>query len=68
MAWTEQITCDVCGKQKQAVNHWWLMQTTMTEFRLYRWNEKTVKRLIRLAKHLCGQECVIKAVNEYLSK
>jgi adenine-specific DNA methylase len=67
MAWTEQITCDGCGKKKGDVNHWWLMEKTANEFRIYRWNEQTTKGLIRRAKHLCGQECVIKAVNEYLS-
>lgn len=66
VSWTEQINCDICGKKKGDVNHWWLMSKTLTEFRIHRWNEKTVKRLVRFGKHLCGQECVIKAVNEYL--
>jgi hypothetical protein len=73
MAIATQVTCDVCGKQKGDVNCWWV--GTITEvgthksLKIYPWptgskevaNGKTVN-------HLCGQECVIKAVSEWMAK
>lgn len=58
----ETYSCDVCGKQKQSVNHWWLAFGG-TPFELYPWTEANA---IDADKHLCGAECVIKAVSEWM--
>lgn len=63
MAKTEIFTCDVCGRQKGEVNHWYMLSIMGGEFILSAWDADKK----HAHKHLCGQECVIKAVNEYLS-
>jgi len=63
MALVGQITCDVCGKQKQSVNHWWLA-SVHDGFWVLPWNE-TLQ--IKEYKHYCGHECAVKAFSEYLS-
>lgn len=67
MARRDAFTCDVCGKAKQDVNHWWMLfegeSQTGTYCAVYTWDGD-----IESFKHLCGQECVIKAVNEWMQK
>lgn len=58
------ITCDVCGKQKGDVNHWWLVWAS----RQGMWIEPF--RLIEAdsqPKHICGQECAIRSLNDYMN-
>ena len=64
MAIVEQVTCDVCGKLKGDVNHWWLAH--VKDFiRVEPWAETLS---IGEFKHLCGQECVIQAVNRWMGE
>lgn len=65
MAIRNAYSCDICGKDKQQVNHWWMMSFDGESLHLDPWHEEDAEEA---AKHLCGQECVIKAVSEYLSK
>lgn len=73
MAVTEQFSCDVCGKQKQVANHWWV--GTITEigkhksFTIYPWpcGSKEVAPG-KEVNHLCGQECVIKAISGWMAE
>jgi len=62
MAITEQITCDVCGKSKGSVNHWWMLGENPKEL--------VIRPYVPSLgwKHLCGQQCVIKAVSEWMQK
>lgn len=67
MAITETVTCDVCGKQKGSVNHWWMFTVCRTnpdlpELDIAPWNEDYSEQF----DHACGQECLIKAVNEWM--
>lgn len=64
MAITPQITCDVCGKQKQKVNRWWL-GALGNGFTLQKWSDEIAN--VDKIKHFCGQTCVIQAVNKFMS-
>lgn len=67
MAITQTITCNVCGKQKREVNHWWVAYESQgVGFMLSPWNENLARNDI--VQSLCGQECVIKAVSEWMQK
>lgn len=58
------VFCDVCGKPKQAVNHWLMVNELSNDFQLMRWDDDDAKKP-KMA-HLCGAECVVKKVNEFL--
>lgn len=67
MAWTKQFTCNVCGKLKQTTNHWWIAYISNgTGLMISPWNEALANN--EQVQTLCGQECVIKAVSEYMQK
>ena len=70
MARKEQVTCDVCGAQKQETNHWFTLRTT--EF-----GDGTKGISILGGSYpddegtdidLCGEACVLKKVSELISK
>ena len=63
MAITETVTCDVCGKQKGQVNHWWMYAFGgYQRMEIKPWNDSSADAW----KHACGQGCVMKAVNEFM--
>ena len=62
---SETYACDICGKQKGDVNHWWMYDPPKGPqqcFGIWEWDNDCAAGL----KHACGQECVIKAVNEWM--
>lgn len=63
MAITQQITCDVCGKVKGQVNHWWIADIVMN-FQLFTWSDDGAKQNNHI--HLCGQECAVKKMSEWM--
>ncbi len=68
---SETYACDICGKQKGDVNHWWVGTATEIgshrSFVVYPWpcgrGEVAVGKRVN---HLCGQQCAIQAVSEWL--
>lgn len=60
---TETVTCDVCGKVKQAVNHWWEVKACFGGYWIFPTGLAVREDGM---KDCCGQECVIKAVNEWM--
>jgi hypothetical protein len=57
--------CDVCGHQKQDVNHWWLI-TSMPGgvILLGPWIEEGA---LDADFHLCGRECAQKKIEEWMN-
>ena len=62
VTWTETFNCDICGKQKGSVDHWWLAWSELYSphpeaperhlFKIYPWenltaHDGTVKHLMR---------------------
>lgn len=75
--------CDYCGQNKGETNHWWLRPKDVASLRigtpvftLLHWDDKLAdleedilgvgKRLV--CEHICSEQCVIKAISQYLSR
>ena len=62
----QSYKCDICGKPKGAVNHWWLArQDEGIAVRIGSWNEPAATR--EGMKHLCGHECTHKMLDRFLT-
>lgn len=61
----QAISCDVCGTEMQHANHWFVAIEQNGELRVSNWNPRS--RLRAGAKHLCGQTCLHKLVDEFLA-
>lgn len=62
----QAISCDICGTDKQQTNHWFVAYEQNGELRISGWNSQS--RLRTGAKHLCGQTCLHKLVDEFMAK
>ncbi len=62
----QAISCDICGTDKQQTNHWFVAYEQNGELRISGWN--TQSRLRSGSKHLCGQTCLHKLVDEFMAK
>jgi hypothetical protein len=61
----QAISCDICGAEKKQTNHWFVAYTHAGELRVSGWG---VQGKIRAAsKHLCGQTCLHKLVDEFIA-
>lgn len=67
MAKREQYTCDVCGTEKKAANHWWKIRMWRDEIRMVPWERSNATSRDEIEFHLCGQACVITKVNEFMN-
>ena len=75
VTWTETFNCDICGKQKGSVDHWWLAWTEPYSphreaperqlFKIYPWENMMAHDAT--IKHLCGQACLQKLVDRWLN-
>jgi hypothetical protein len=61
----QAISCDVCGAEKQQTNHWFVAYTQGGELRVTGW--KANGRMRAGSKHLCGQTCLNKLVDEFVA-
>lgn len=62
----QAISCDVCGTEKRQTNHWFVAFDQGGELRLGGWTSRN--RAKPGSKHLCGQTCVHKLVDEFMAK
>lgn len=60
----QAVSCDVCGAEMQGANHWFVAVEQGGELRVSGWNPRGRPRAD--AKHLCGQTCLYKLVDEYI--
>ena len=61
----QAISCDICGNEKRQTNHWFVAYDQAGELRISGWNSRN--RLRAGTKHLCGQICLHKLVDEFLA-
>jgi hypothetical protein len=61
----QAISCDICGTDKQQTNHWFVAYDQGAELRITGWNTRS--RLRTGAKHLCGQTCLHKLVDDFMA-
>jgi hypothetical protein len=62
----QAISCDICGTEKKQTNHWFVACEQSGELRVSGWNSRN--RLRPGSKHLCGQTCLHKLVDDFLAK
>ena len=61
--------CDVCGKVKGKVNHWWVVCLGAGDplrMVILPWTDASAVHDDFI--HLCGQECVHKKLDEFMSE
>ncbi|MDR3728018.1 MAG: hypothetical protein P4K86_13340 [Terracidiphilus sp.] len=62
----QAISCDICGSEKKQTNHWFVAYDQGEELRVSGWNSRN--RLRAGSKHLCGQTCLHKLVDEFMAR
>jgi hypothetical protein len=62
----QAISCDICGAEKKQTNHWYITCEAAGELRVGGWNSRMRQR--PNAKHLCGQICLHKVVDEFIAR
>jgi len=62
----QAISCDICASEKRQTNHWFVAYEQAGELRLSGWNSRRRQR--PGSKHLCGQTCLHKLVDEFMAK
>jgi hypothetical protein len=67
MAKIEKFICDECKAEKKDVNHWHQMVVSEGVLHLYPWTADLSGEENEII-HLCGQECVLSKVDEFMSK
>ncbi|MGD0548098.1 MAG: hypothetical protein ABR991_09790 [Terracidiphilus sp.] len=62
----QAISCDICGSEKKQTNHWFVAYDQGGELRVSGWNSRN--RLRPGSKHLCGQTCLHKLVDDFMAR
>jgi hypothetical protein len=62
----QAISCDICGNEKKQTNHWFVAYEQGGELRVSGWSSRN--RLRPGTKHLCGQTCLHKLVDDYMAQ
>lgn len=59
------VSCDICGEEKEQTNHWFVAYAEGGDFHVSGLNPSN--SLKPGAKHLCGENCVHKLLDEFLT-
>jgi hypothetical protein len=62
----QAISCDICAAEKKQTNHWFVAYEQDGELRVSGWSSR--KRLRPGAKHLCGQTCLHKLMDDFMAR
>ena len=62
----QAISCDICATEKKQTNHWFVASEQGGELRVSGWNSRN--RMRPGMKHLCGQTCLHKLVDEFMAR
>ncbi|MGA3082302.1 MAG: hypothetical protein ABSD44_13180 [Terracidiphilus sp.] len=62
----QAVSCDICGMEKKQTNHWFVAYSQGGELRVSAWNSRN--RMRPESKHLCGQTCLHKLVDEFMAR
>lgn len=58
------VSCDICGEEKEQTNHWFVAYDQGGEFRVSGLTPSNSQDVA--AKHLCGESCLHKMLDEFL--
>jgi hypothetical protein len=62
----QAISCDICASEKKQTNHWFVAYEQGGELRVSGWHSRN--RLRPGTKHLCGQTCLHKLVDDFMAR
>jgi hypothetical protein len=62
----QSISCDICGTEKKHTNNWYVSHEQGGELRLTGWTSRN--RVRPGSRHLCGQTCLHKLVDEFMAR
>lgn len=62
----QTISCDICKCEKKQLNHWFVAYEQGLELRVGGWNSRY--RMRPESKHVCGQACLYKLMDEFLAR
>jgi hypothetical protein len=62
----QAISCDICASEKKQTNHWFVAYEQSGELRVGGWNSRNRQK--PGAKHLCGQTCLHKLVDDFMAR
>jgi hypothetical protein len=62
----QAISCDICGNEKKQTNHWFVAYEQGGELRVSGWGSRN--RLRPGTRHLCGQICLHKLVDDFMAR
>ena len=62
----QAISCDICATEKKQTNHWFVAYDQGGELRVSGWNSRNRAR--PGSKHLCGQTCLHKLVDDFMAR
>ncbi|MGB8028474.1 MAG: hypothetical protein WCF30_02315 [Terracidiphilus sp.] len=62
----QAISCDICASEKRQTNHWFVAYEQAGKLRVSGWSSR--HKLRPGSKHLCGQTCLHKLVDEFMAK
>jgi hypothetical protein len=62
----QAISCDICGNEKRQTNHWYVAYEQGGELRVSGWSSRN--RLRQGTRHLCGQTCLHKLVDDFMAR
>jgi hypothetical protein len=62
----QTISCDICKCEKKQLNHWFVAYEQGMELRVSGWNSRY--RMRAESKHVCGQACLYKLMDEFLAR
>jgi hypothetical protein len=62
----QAISCDICASEKKQTNHWFVAYEQGGELRVSGWHSRN--RLRPGSKHLCGQTCLHKLVDDFMAR
>lgn len=60
----QTVTCDICGVHKLDTNHWFMAVEHNGGLRISHWGGSNPRPH---TKHLCGQKCVHRLVDDFLA-
>jgi hypothetical protein len=62
----QAVSCDICGAEKRQTNHWFVAYEQGGELRVSGWTSRHRSR--PGSKHLCGQTCLHKLVDDFMAR
>ena len=62
----QTISCDICKCEKKHSSHWFVAYEQGAELRVSGWNSRF--RMRPESKHLCGQACIYKLMDDFLAR